>query len=275
MFSTALIIFRETIEIAMILGVVLAATKSVAGRNKWILLGLAGGIAGACLVALSAGALSRVASGMGQELFNAIVLFTAAVFIAWTVIWMKTHAREMVLQMKQVGHEVNTGKLPHYSLSLIIGLAILREGSEIVMFVYGLILSGQPVSDIITGSIAGIVSGSVAGFMLYISLVKMSLRYMLTFTNWLLILLVCGLTAQGAGFLSAAGYFSEFSVVMWNSSWLIEDSSFTGKALHSLVGYTSHPTQIELLFYSVTLLAIVGILKYNAQPHVKKTAVAG
>ncbi len=259
MLSTAIIIFREVLEIAMILGVVLAATKGLPARMKWIVGGFGAGLFGAGIVALFAGAISNAASGMGQEFFNAMILFTASAVIGWTAVWLRTHGRKMVMHFHSVGKEVVDGKLPGISLSVIIGLAILREGSEIVLFIYGMALSGQNATSIIFGSIIGVVLGTIVGVMLYLGLIKMSAKYMLKFTGWLLMLLVAGLAAQGAGYLSAAGYFSDFSSQLWNTSWLLNEDSIVGKSLHSLIGYTAKPTQIQLTFYLGTLFALISI----------------
>jgi high-affinity iron transporter len=257
MLSTAIVIFREALEIAMILGIVLAATRGLAGRMRWILGGFAGGAAGAGLVALFADRISQALSGMGQEFFNAMILFTAALVIGWTVVWMRKHAREMTMHLRQVGQEVSEGKMPLYSLALIIGLAMLREGAEIVLFIYGMLLSGQDVASIVQGSVIGVALGVFSGVLLYYGLLKLSARYMLKVTSWMLILLVAGLMAQGAGFLTAAGYFSDFSAPLWDTSWLLSEQSIAGKALHSLIGYSSQPTQVELVFYLATLGALV------------------
>jgi high-affinity iron transporter len=260
MYSTAIIIFREILEIAMILGVVLAATRGLPGRAVWIGTGFAGGLLGAGIVALFAEAISNAASGMGQEFFNACILFTAATVIGWTAIWMRSHAREFVVELKHAGKEVAAGRLPGFSLSLIIGLAILREGSEIVLFIYGMVLSGQTPASIVMGSILGLALGTITGVLLYLGLVKMSARYMLKVTGWLLVLLVAGLSSQGAGYLNAAGYFSGLSMPVWNTSWLLSQGSGLGKALHSLIGYSERPSAIEVIFYCATLLGLLFIM---------------
>lgn len=270
MLSTSIIIFREILEIAMILGVVLAATRGLPGRTLWIGGGFAGGLFGASLVAIFTQAISNAASGMGQEFFNAMILFTATAVIGWTAIWMRTHARELVTQLRQTGQDVIAGKVPGFSLSLIIGLTILREGSEIVLFIYGMFLSGQTISSIMAGSAIGLGAGLVAGILLYMGLIKMSARYMLKITGWLLILLVAGLSSQGAGYLSAAGYFSGLSAPLWNTSWLLADDGIPGKALHSLIGYSARPSGIEVIFYIATLLGLLSLIKL-LDKHERKT----
>jgi high-affinity iron transporter len=256
---SAVIIFREVLEIAMILGVVLAATRGLPGRGVWIGAGFGAGIVGAGLVAVFAQAISNAASGMGQECFSALILFTAAAVIGWTAIWMRSHARDLVAELRETGQKVIRGELPGISLSLIIGLTILREGSEIVLFIYGMTFT-QSAPAIVMGSLIGLGLGLVAGALLYLGLIKMSARYMLRVTGWLLVLLVAGLSSQGAGFLSAAGYFPGLSRPLWNSAWLLSEDSVAGKALHSLMGYSERPSGIQALFYVATLLGMLVIM---------------
>jgi high-affinity iron transporter len=263
MLSTAIIVFREVLEMAIVIGIILAATRGLAGRMLWIGGGFAGGAAGAGLVAFFTETISRQASGLGQELMNALILFTAALFIGWTALWMRKHFRDMTSHIRQVGQEVAHGHLPLYSLFFVIALAVLREGSEIVLFVYGMVISGQGVVSIASGILLGAVLGLMAGIMIYAGLLKMSAKYMFKVTNVLLILLVAGLSAQGAAFLSAAGYFSDYAATLWDSSWLVSDASLAGKALHGLIGYSAHPTVIQGIFYIATLAGLCGIIGWT------------
>jgi high-affinity iron transporter len=272
MLSTAIIVFREVLEITMILGIVLSATRGLAGRTLWVAGGLLAGMSGAALIALFAGRISDAAEGMGQELFNAAIVFTAAVLIGWTVVWMQGHAREMSAHLKQVGKDVVAGRLPLTSLAVIVGLAMLRECSEIVLFIYGMLVSGQPVSELASGTAEGLALGIIVGVLLYYGLLKIPARYTLKVTSWLLILLVAGLSAQGANFLSAAGYFPNLSNVVWDSSWLLSEEGYAGRVLHTLVGYSAQPTSIELIFYGATLLGLAGLVSLSTRQRVVKHA---
>jgi FTR1 family protein len=261
MFPTAIIIFREILEIAMIVGSVLVATRCVPGRMIWIIGGFVAGCAGAGLVAVFAGTISASLSGMGQEFFNAVILFTAAGFIGWTALWVRRNAHTMTAELRRAGRDVVEGNAPLYSLTLIIGLALLREGSEIVLFIYGIALSGQSASSIIEGSIVGFALGLVVGTMLYFGLLKIPTRHMLTVTSWLLFLLVAGLASQGVGYLSAAGYFETMSGQMWDTSWILSEDNIVGKSLHTLIGYTARPTLVQLITYFGTLGTFVAFSK--------------
>jgi high-affinity iron transporter len=261
MLSTAVIVFRETLEIALMLGVVLAATRGVKGRGPWIAAGFGAGAAGAGLVAAFTEVISGFFGGAGQEIFNAAVLFIAAAFVGCTAVWMRGHGREVTAQLKKTGADVAAGALPLSALVVIIGLSMLREGSEIALFLYGQALSGQGALTIAAGTAAGVLAGVAAGVALYYGLIRTSVGHMFQLTGWLLVFLVAGLAAQGAGFLTSAGYFSGLSGALWNSSWLVSDEGIAGKLLHGLIGYSARPSEIQGIFYLLTLGGLMFAMK--------------
>src|SRR5579871_5253140 len=137
MLGALLIVFREVIEAGLIVGIVLAATKGLATRARWVGAGVAGGLVGAGIVAAFAGVLASLFSGSGQELFNAAVLGLAVLMLAWHTGWMASHGREMARQVRNVGAEIVAGRRPMTALAIVVGVAVLREGSEVVLFLYG------------------------------------------------------------------------------------------------------------------------------------------
>lgn len=273
--ASALIFFREVFEIVLIVGIVLAATRGLPGRNKWIALGFAGGILGSALVAMFTNEISNLADGLGQELFNAAILFTAALFIGWTVVWMKRHAREMKAQFTKLGEAVMAGDVPSYSLSLVIALAVLREGAEMVLFSYGQLASGQvSVAELLLGAAIGLVGGLLLGMAIYFGLLRISPKYFLQITGWMLILLVAGMMSQGVGMLVQAGYFENFSDIVWNSSWLLPDDHIIGESLGVLIGYTSRPVEAQVAIYAITLALLLGIIRLTQRKPTAPQAAA-
>ncbi len=260
MLSSALIVFREVFEIVLIVGIVLAATKSMPHRRMAIALGFMGGIAGSALLAFFTDAISGFAEGMGQEYFNAGILLTAAAFIGWTVLWMKKHARHMKKHFEDVGHAVSAGEAPYFALSAIIATTMLREGSEIVLFTYGMLAAGQSLLSIAAGSALGMVGGLAVGLLLYYGLIKLSVRVFFQVTSAMLILLVAGMASQAFGFLVAAGAFEGLSQVVWDSSSILSERGLIGQSLGTLVGYTARPTAIQLIIYLATLAALAGLM---------------
>lgn len=260
MLPTAIIVFREVLEAALIVSIVMAAAKGVAGRNAWVATGIVAGIVGAALVATFASALSEAVSGMGQELFNATILLTAVVMLGWHNVWMSTHGREMAKDVGAVTAAVRSGARPLYALAVVTGVAVLREGSETVLFLYGIASSGGGggAAAMLVGGVIGILAGAGVGAGLYFGLLRIPMRHLFTVTNWMILLLAAGMASQAAGFLLQADLLPSLGSV-WDSSWLLTENSVPGRILHTLVGYASHPAGIQVLFYLATLLTI-GVL---------------
>src|SRR5690242_7816265 len=106
MLAALVIVFREVLEAGLIVGVVLAASRGVPGRWRAVSLGILAGIGGSALVAAFAAQISSAFEGRGQELFTAAVLMLAVAMLAWHVVWMAEHAREMAARLRQLGEAV-------------------------------------------------------------------------------------------------------------------------------------------------------------------------
>src|SRR5580693_8812588 len=160
MLGALIIVFREVIEAGIIVGIVLAVTRGVARSRLWISVGLAGGVIGAGLVAAFAGAIADALQGVGQELFNGSILAIAVVMLTWHNVWMASHGRQMAAEMRQIGEEVKSGARSLFALAVVVGVAVMREGSEIVLFLYGLAAAGgSTAAGLIFGSTLGLVAG--------------------------------------------------------------------------------------------------------------------
>lgn len=254
MWGIALLVFREVLEAALIVTVVAAATRGVSQRAVFIGGGITLGVLGALVVAAFAGAISQALSGVGQELFNAVVLLAAVVMIGWHVIWMSSHGREMALQMKTLGGAVRAGSSSLAMLLAVVALAVLREGSEVVLFLTGMLAGGA--GGLIPGLAMGILAGVAVGLALYFGLLRIPVRYFFTATNWMLVLLAAGLASSAARFLIQANWLPPLGNQLWDTSWLLGNQSLLGQTAHILVGYDAQPAGMQMVFYAVTLVAL-------------------
>jgi len=257
MLATLLLVFREVLEAALIVSIVAAATRGVARRGAWIGSGIALGVLGAGLVALFASAIADAMSGMGQEWFNAAVLLAAVAMIGWHVIWMSKHGRELAMQMKEVGSAVSSGSRPLTALLVVVAIAVLREGSEVVLFGYGLLASGSSAGALALGGVLGILAGMGVGFAMYFGLLRIPMKHFFNATNGLLVLLAAGLASEAAGKLVQADALPTLVDTLWDSSWLLSDESVLGRTMHVLVGYTAQPSGIQMAFYAATVVLLL------------------
>ena len=259
MWGIALLVFREVLEAALIVTIVAAATRGVYRRGIYIGGGIALGVIGASAVAALAGAIAGAVGGMGQEVFNASVLLAAVAMIGWHVTWMSTHARELSRHMQDVGIAVKAGSSSLAMLLAVVALAVLREGSEVVLFLYGMLAGGA--RGLVPGLALGIAGGSAVGFALYFGLLRIPVRHFFTATNWMLVLLASGLSANAARYLVQANLLPSLGGQLWDTSAVLSDHSVVGQSLHILVGYDAHPSGMMMLFYLCTVALMVTGMK--------------
>ena len=261
MLATALIVFREVVEAGLIIGIVLAVTRGTERRGLWITYGVTGGLVGARAVA---GFTSRIASlfeGSGQELFNASVLVLAVGMLTWHNVWMANHSRSIAREMRQLGAEVVAGRKPLAALSFVCGIAVLREGSEVVLFLYGMAASGGTSAAAMTvGGVLGILAGGAVSALMYFGLLAVPARQVFRVTSGLITFLAAGLASQAIAFIQQAGYLEVLTSTVWNTSWLISDESIVGHLAHTLIGYTAQPSGAQLAVYLATVALIVGMM---------------
>src|SRR5258708_26141803 len=177
MFATALIVFREVLEAALIIGIVLAACRGIPRRGLMVSGGITAGLAGAVVVAAEAGTIAEAASGMGQEILNACILGAAVLMLGWHNIWMSRHGREIARHMGSVGRNIAHGVAPVWMLGTVIALAVLREGSEVVLFLYGVAAGGANTTQMLSGGAAGLATGVMVGSLVTLGLLGLPVRH--------------------------------------------------------------------------------------------------
>jgi high-affinity iron transporter len=260
--AALIIVFREVFEAGLIIGIVLAVTRTVPNRSRWIAGGVLAGVVGACLVAAFAGVLSQLFEGMGQELFNAAILGVAVVMLTWHNVWMARHGKEMAVELRAVGEAVASGSKSLFALAVVVGLAVLREGSEVVLFLYGVAASdGSSAIGLLLGGLAGLALGGAVCLLTYFGLLRIPPRALFATTTVLITLLAAGMAAQAVAFLARANWFTSLDTVAWDTGWLLSEDSILGRALHTLIGYTDQPTEMQLVIYAAVVVITFALMR--------------
>jgi len=266
MLSAAIIVFREVLEAALIIGIIAAAARNIKNKNYWIWAGISVGLVGSGIVASITNLIIQMASGLGQEILNIFILCTAIIMLAWHNIWMSKHGKKIAQQANQKTLDIKKGKLEIYALFLIVALAVLREGSETVLFLYGIATANNfSMHDGLLGSLFGLIGGCALGFLLYLGLIQIPIRWFFTVTGSMLLLLAGGMSAQVAQLLNQADIVNYFSAPLWDSSNFIAQNSVIGTFLHAMLGYNNQPTGLQLLFFSITIIVISFGMKLNTK----------
>jgi len=266
MFASAIVVFREVLEAALVLGIVLAASRGIVNSRAWITAGVVAGVLGAICVAAAAEPIAAAFQGVGQELFNATVLSLAVVMLAWHAIWMRKHGAVIARELRDVGDALAAGDRHVRVLGLIVGLAVLREGSEVVLFMYGLAAGGLEHGPLLAGAVLGLVAGMLAGALMYFGLLKIPARHLFSVTGALLVVLAAGMASQAARYLVQAGWLPGIVEPIWDLSAVLPTQGVIGQLLHALAGYDARPSAMQVLVFAGTLAVIVAASRAVNRP---------
>ena len=249
MFSTGLIVFRETLEAALFVGILAAATRGLAQRWLWLAAGVMVGLAGSLALAAGMEHISTWADGVGADLLNVGIISVALAMLTWHCVWMSIHGREMVMDARRLGSSALQGDASLWAIAVAVALSVLREGAETVLFVAGF-MSGSPDSGgMLLSAAAGLAAGAMVGAMLYLGLARIKPQHLFSVTNVLIWMLAGSLASQLAKSLSQAGLVEGWSDAIWDTSALLSNDDSLGILLHALAGYDATPTGLQVLFY--------------------------
>ena len=261
MLATAIILFREVLEASLIIAIVMGASRGIAQRGRWVVGGILLGLIGASMIALLASDIALKFEGKLAAILNAIILLSAVALLTWHNVWMKSHGRKLAADIATVGKDVETGKQPLTALMLLTFAAVMREGSEAVLFIWAIASSGQQGANLAVGGLGGIVAGVLVGALLYRGLLRFPLRHFFSLTSWVILLLTAGLAAQAAGFLNQADLLPALGGQLWDTSHLLNQASLLGQLLHTLIGYIARPSGVEVVFYVGTILIVLILMQ--------------
>lgn len=268
MLASLLIVFREVLEAGLIVGIILAAMRDVPGRLRWVGGAVCVGVAGACLLALFTGAIADAVNGAGEEVLNAAILLLAAAMLSWHVLWMSRHGRETARQMREAGRAAAQDRGRMMALCVAVAVAVLREGAEVVLFLYGIALSDTDAISLLLGGVLGLAAGGAVAFLLYRGLLAIPVGQMFAATNGLVSLIAAGMAGGAAALLATIGALPTLGDRVWDSSGVLPETSILGKTLHALVGYSDHPMGVQLIVFALVLggLALAGRRLSRAAP---------
>jgi len=257
MISSLVIVFREMLEMVLVVGILMAATRGLAGSRYWIGVGVLGGLVGALFFGIFMEQMEASFDGEGEFVFNAVILFMASILIAWTVFWMNKHGREMSQRMKEVGGSVQAGDLPYTALAIVALSAVMREGSEAVFFLFGAAQSAQADGwSMLMGGLLGAGSALVIGALLYFGLARIPVKKLFSVAGWVLMLLAAGMASQATSNLVVIDLLPPLMDPMWNTSTILPSESLLGELLHVLIGYDDQPTGLQVAVFALSLTAM-------------------
>jgi len=274
------VVWRESVEALLVVGILYAWLKNGDAAARRGLPYLWVGVVVGLLAALGLGAVlvgvSEVLSGDALDAFQAAMVLVASALIVQMVLWMKHHGRTLKRDMEQALLE-NTRRESHWGIALLVALAIAREGSETVIFLYGL---GFGQNGHITAAMAAGVGGGLALAFLTFYLLQLggalfSWRRFFRVTEVLLLLLAAGLLQSGVDKLISLEWLPTLVDPLWNTSAVLDDGSIGGSFIATLTGYRAHPSLTNVLTYAAFWLLVRILSRRAGRPAAARQAGPG
>ncbi len=261
MFKIAIIIFRECLEIALLLGVILASTKHIKNSRLYVITGAMAGVVLASVFAFFMRTVTAAYGTYGDEIFDSCVILLTTLIISWTVVWMQGYTQKIKDNLGKLSEKITTGTASKMLLIAVVTATVLREGAEIILLIYGVSSASLSADEYIIGLAIGSISGFFAGTIIYMGLIKLAGRYIFRVSTVLLILIAAGLASEAAGILTSSGIIEFYREALWDTSWLVDNSSLVGKLLRITIGYDSKPNGMQLIFYFSTIALTLTMMK--------------
>lgn len=261
------IVWRESVEAMLMVGILytwLRATPEGKRGLKYLWGGVGAGLALAIALALVLLGVSSWLSDEGQEWFQAIMSLAACVLVVQMVVWMKKHGRTLKSELES-GARSSVAHDNWWGLFVLVAIAVAREGSETVVFLYGTVAAGDGGSDMLMLALAGVAGFLVAlltFWLLQLGGKLITWRRFFRVTEILLLLLAGSLLVGGLDHLISLDVLPTLVDPVWDSSWLLSDSTGVGKILADFAGYRALPALISVLLWVAYWIVVWTLLRW-------------
>jgi high-affinity iron transporter len=260
--ATFVLMLREGLEAALIIGILLAYLASIdrkdAARSIWFGVGLA------VLASASAAVLLFLAKaefeGTSEQIFEGLSSLTAVVFLTWMIFWMRRNAVNLKRSLQaRLDRALDSPRT--IGLAAVAFLVVVREGIESALFLFATI-GRVGVGGGTIGAVLGLATAIALGIAIYKGGVRLNLSLFFTLTGTFLLVVAAGLTAFGIHELIEAGLIPFGTQNLWDVRPILPDDSGLGAFLKHMFGYNADPALIEIVCW-VAYLLVVGFLFFR------------
>ncbi|TAN30538.1 MAG: FTR1 family iron permease [Castellaniella sp.] len=267
--QVAFIVWRESIEALLVVGILYAWLRaSPDGRRglPWLWGGVGAGLLLAGALALVLLGVASWLSDTGQEWFQSLMALAACALVVQMVVWMRQHGRGLKRELES-GASQQIHQEHWWGLLVLVMIAVAREGSETVVFLYGTVLSSKDAGDVAAMVLAGL--GGFAVALLTFWLLQLggriiTWRRFFRVTEVLLLLLASSLLVSATDRLISLGVLPALMDPVWDSSWLLDTERGLGRILADFAGYRAAPALSQLLIWLAYWVVVVWLLRRSS-----------
>jgi len=272
------IVWRESVEALLIVGILYSWLRAAPeGRRglPYLWGGVAAGLALAVALALVLLGVSSWLSDEGQEWFQAVMSLVACALVVQMVVWMKKHGRTLKTELES-GASTSLAHDSWWGLLVLVMIAVAREGSETVVFLYGTVAAGQNdnAAMLALAGVAGFAIALLTFWLLQLGGKLITWRRFFRLTEILLLLLAGALLMGGLDRLISLDVLPTLVDPVWDSSALLDDSTGLGKVLADFAGYRAYPALMSVLLWLGYWIVVWALLRRAGRPPARVAAPA-
>ncbi len=271
--TATLITFREGLEAALIVGIVIGYLIKIGQGNRikvaWA--GVAAAVVASFLIALGIQAVGAELKEPGEQIFEGTTMFLAVAVLTWMIFWMRSQARFLKGTLEK---EVLTAATSGQTLALfgMAFVAVFREGVETA-----LILSASAfVADqrgTLVGAVLGLALAAGLGWFIYASTRRLNTRLFFNVTSVLLLFFAAGLLASGVHEFQEVNLLPATIPHVWDLNHILSETSPLGEIMKALFGYNGSPSLLEVISYvAYWMVALVGVRWWVGRRAARMTA---
>jgi high-affinity iron transporter len=275
MIPSFVITFRETLEAALIIGIILSyLVKTNQSRyNSIVYISTASAILSSVLAAFLFNYFAGGFTGRAEEIFEGITMLIGAFLLTTMIIWMMKQKHIAVELESRIDKELTEAH--KFGLFSLVFIAVLREGIETVIFLKA--ASFASTSNNLFGALIGISAAIFLGYAIFVGSMKINLKRFFDITSFLLILFAAGLVAHGIHELQEAQIIPMAIEHLWDvnpalnpdgSYPLLHEKGYVGSIMKGLLGYNGNPSLIEVVNYFIYLSFVFALWNKIKRKHV-------
>lgn len=267
MVAAALLAFREGLEAALILGIVLSVLRRVGRKDQERMVWLGAGLAAFLSLAAGTGlyTLGLSLEGHAEEIFEGVAMLLAAAVLTWMIFWMERQGRAIQSELEQGVRRaaLGGGRWALFSLAFV---AVLREGIELALFLTAAAFTMSAPATL-AGGLVGLAAAALAGWLLFATTARLDVRTFFRVTSILLVFFAAGLVAHGVHELNEAGLIPAVVEHVWDLNPVLDESSAVGQILKALFGYNGNPSLTEVAAYVGYWVVVLAALRRMRAQH--------
>ncbi|HEV8654722.1 MAG TPA: FTR1 family protein [Candidatus Limnocylindria bacterium] len=259
--AALLISLREGVEMALVVGIVLAylGQAGARGARRWVWSGVGAATAVSLLFLWVLNALDAEFEGATEQVFEGTTMLLAVAFLTWMIFWMLRNARFLKTELQRGVQSVLERGGAAWGLFLLVFFAVVREGVELA-----LLLFAAPGEGKLLGSLTGLALAAGIGVLIYAFGRRVDLRTFFRVTTVILLLFAAGLVAHAAHEFAEAGPLAAVEgPKLWSTKDALPDDAGLGSILRALLGYQDEPTVIEVVAYAGYFVIVWLLSKTN------------